>query len=178
MEGCRKIGALRYWHIGQIMDPSAPPSTSSALVQMLESDIENLSTKKFHDPGAALNFSSFQKELTTCLLSDLVIDLDDDEDNINNVEQDVIMDDDDRQILQFVNSHLRDFTVQYDQAILDSRPASGHKTDLVARSIEKAVENQLPPIPCPTSNKSANLQHLSDIIQAEIALSSESAKTT
>eukprot|EP01056_Protomagalhaensia_sp_Gyna25_P000595 Protomagalhaensia_sp_Gyna_25__594@NODE_1280_length_1986_cov_14_547509_g1021_i0_p2_GENE_NODE_1280_length_1986_cov_14_547509_g1021_i0NODE_1280_length_1986_cov_14_547509_g1021_i0_p2_ORF_typecomplete_len184_score30_32Mtc/PF03820_17/0_076_NODE_1280_length_1986_cov_14_547509_g1021_i035586 len=166
------------------------------LMDILDAEIDNLSSKKFTADQSS-NFATFQRELASCVFSDMVIEISNQdtdeeegedalngplkasEENTSNVQ---VLDsnprggDDDeerRQILQFVSAHLRDFTNHFDKVILDSKPqiapnsVEKETAEAVARSIESRVTNTLPQMAMPPT-KASNLERLSTIIQHEV----------
>eukprot|EP01057_Protomagalhaensia_wolfi_P000296 Protomagalhaensia_wolfi_Nauph_80__295@NODE_1164_length_1687_cov_327_641990_g888_i0_p2_GENE_NODE_1164_length_1687_cov_327_641990_g888_i0NODE_1164_length_1687_cov_327_641990_g888_i0_p2_ORF_typecomplete_len181_score30_35SEO_N/PF14576_6/0_13_NODE_1164_length_1687_cov_327_641990_g888_i010051547 len=163
------------------------------LMDMLDAEIDNISSKKF-SADQSCNFATFQRELTSCVFSDMVIEISnpdtDEEDDLNDgplnaseennssvqILDSHARDDDDeerRQILQFVNAHLKDFTNHFEKVILDSKPrippnpVEKETAEAVARSIETRVTNTLPQMAMPPT-KASNLDKLSTIIQHEV----------
>eukprot|EP01055_Gregarina_sp_Pseudo9_P005471 Gregarina_sp_Pseudo_9__5470@NODE_694_length_2355_cov_56_609240_g656_i0_p2_GENE_NODE_694_length_2355_cov_56_609240_g656_i0NODE_694_length_2355_cov_56_609240_g656_i0_p2_ORF_typecomplete_len171_score47_77_NODE_694_length_2355_cov_56_609240_g656_i0220732 len=153
-------------------------------IELLNSEINDISSKKFNSKIASTNFCDFQKELSSCLFSDFVIEINDDD----SVEGDCAelertaphelreetVDEDHQQILRFIKSQLDEFAAKYDQLILDSasRGLSDGLNNLPPgdKGLEADIGQLLPPLSSvPETQHSKNLELWSEIIENEVA---------
>lgn len=173
--------------------------TMSDFIDLLNAEIQEISSKKFNSKIASTNFSEFQRELAHCLFSEFVIEISDDdvddakETNVRSEEEvkhqgctvvgqesnrtsDESNDDEERrQILNFIQKHLDDFIARYDQLLLESI-SSVHDTkdtSLEESNLQAEISALLPRLPNNTAPH-PGLAVWSDVIESAVTSSWDS----